>query len=89
MKVWAGLQDLPSLVLRPDHEGVHGPLDVVLPLSLQLLSLGAERARGRSEGLGGLLLPPGLRGAEVEGGGRAGKERETRWEGGGKGGKGK
>ena len=26
----AGLQDLPSLVLGPDHEGVHRTLDVVL-----------------------------------------------------------
>ena len=26
--VWEGLEDLPSLVLGPHHEGVHGPLDV-------------------------------------------------------------
>ena len=26
--VWAGLEDLPALVLGPDHEGVHRPLDV-------------------------------------------------------------
>jgi len=25
-----GLQNLPPLVLRPHHEGVHGPLDVVV-----------------------------------------------------------
>ena len=30
VEVGAGLQDLPPLVLGPDHEGVHGALDVVL-----------------------------------------------------------
>ena len=30
MHVREGLQNLPPLVLRPHHEGVHGPLDVVV-----------------------------------------------------------
>ena len=35
----AGVQDLPSLVPRPDHEGVHRPLDVVLLLLVRLVLL--------------------------------------------------
>ena len=87
MQVRTGLEDLPSFVLRPDHEGVHGSLDVVLPLPLQLLPLRTEGARGRSEGWVGLLLPAVL-GGKVEGGGRGGKERKTAREGGREGGEG-
>ena len=34
--VWAGLQDLLPLVLGPDHEGVHGSLDVRVAVTLPL-----------------------------------------------------
>ena len=44
MEIGTVLQNLPPLVLRPDHEGVHGPLDVVPRLAaLQLLLLVCSR----------------------------------------------
>ena len=34
MHVRAGLEDLPPLILGPDHEGVHGPLDVRMAVTV-------------------------------------------------------
>ena len=30
VKIWTRVQDLPPLVLGPDHEGIHGSLHVIL-----------------------------------------------------------
>ena len=39
--VGTGLEDLASLLAGPDHEGVHGPLDVRLA-GVRLLALGPD-----------------------------------------------
>ena len=48
MEIGTILQNFPPLVFCPDHEGVHGPLDVGLPLALRVLPVlsGALTWRG-------------------------------------------
>ena len=41
--------DFPAFDLRPDHEGVHGPLDVIGGL----FALGGVRVRGHGRGIDG------------------------------------
>ena len=43
--VWRHLNDLPPLDLRPHHEGIHGPLDMVGGL-LTLSGVGVRRGGG-------------------------------------------
>ena len=46
MEIGTILQNFPPLVFCPDHEGVHGPLDVRLPLGLRVLPVLPVARRG-------------------------------------------
>lgn len=53
MHLWVFLSNLAALHARPDHEGVHGPLHVVLFAPVFLLLRGAAGGTTRGGGVGG------------------------------------